>query len=319
MRNLFNKKWIAAIVATLGVSTFCMSTAKADAADTPYLTSILAVLGGALGSSPATTILSSVSGIPQYISDMTKRFTNLLDVEGSTTISDQPTNLLIPNMSTSFASLGQYMLQDFPAPGQALTGNQLQLIADMYGIPISNFSLPGTSPNSPIVAFPNINNNSYSTMLGQPPVSTSPTPAYNYVKNASGIMLFHILPNQAWQGDHDSIATYNAEYNTIMAIESFNGYVLNQQIADQASGLTTAQSSLVNQASASNYLALVAGEDVGRVLREILIFNSQTYVLLTQLVQIQRQQLIAQTMTNSLLIINNQPNEVVISSKANRG
>jgi hypothetical protein len=107
-------------------------------------------------------------------------------------------------------------------------------------------------------------------------------------------------------------------YNTVMAAESFNGYVLANQYAESQTnnGLSQAQLSLVTQASSSDWIANVASEQMGMVFRQLLMFESQLYVLMTQMLQTQKQLLIAQAMTNALLIATNQMNEGILASKA---
>jgi hypothetical protein len=73
---------------------------------------------------------------------------------------------------------------------------------------------------------------------------------------------------------------------------------------------------LVTQAGNATWLKNIAAEEIGIVLREILVFQSQSYVLLTQLVQTQKQLLTATVMSNTLMIQNNRQNEAYLAAKA---
>lgn len=103
-----------------------------------------------------------------------------------------------------------------------------------------------------------------------------------------------------------------------MAVESFNAFILSSQLVDAQKGapLSEAQVKLIAQASGSDWAKQVATEELGKVLRQILLFQSQTYVLLSDLIQTQKQLLTAQVMNNALLIITNQNNETILVSKA---
>ena len=52
------------------------------------------------------------------------------------------------------------------------------------------------------------------------------------------------------------------------------------------------------------------------MIRQILLFESQNFVLMSQLVKIEKQQLQAQTMTNALLIATGFTNERLMASAA---
>ena len=95
---------------------------------------------------------------------------------------------------------------------------------------------------------------------------------------------------------------------TISAIQTYNAYLLSQVYSDYVNGtqLTQQQNSLMQQASNAAWFTQVASENIGLVLRQILMYNSQVYVLLSQLVQTQKQALAAQAMTNTLIVIGNE-------------
>jgi hypothetical protein len=163
---------------------------------------------------------------------------------------------------------------------------------------------------------PYANQMTFTTLLGKP---YSDTPekddkgkpvnsAYQYVINASGINIRHDAPSAYWRGDEASRQKYLDYYKTITAVQSFNTYLLSALYADSQNNLqlTHKQEELMNQASSSNWFVQVASENIGIVLRQILLFNSQTYVLLIKMYDAQKQQLAAQSMANTLLIMGNQ-------------
>lgn len=168
------------------------------------------------------------------------------------------------------------------------------------------------------------NDLSYSSLWGKPYVKETREgvdSAYNYVKNASGLNIEHVLPGSApqWKGSQTDIDKYRKYYQTIAAVQTFNTFVLSQSYVNQKNGyqFTLAQLELIKQASdAKSWFATIASEDIGIVLRQILMYNSQIYLALTQLLQTQQQVLTAQSMTNTLLIMGNQFTENQLLGKA---
>lgn len=221
------------------------------------------------------------------------------------------------NIQEDFSNLGQLLLINAEEQKKQLA----QINADLFNQPLASFNQASSNPKI-LTIFPpnflNINDVTYSTLLGIPPLpkTASPTSAYNYVKYASGLSIHHDIPQPNWKGTtpQDSVRYLNY-YTTVLAAESFNAYVLNQHIA-QKNEWTTIQSSLIAKASNSKWFAEIATQELGIVLRQILMFQSQSYVLLTQLIQTQKQILTAHVMTNSLLILMNMPSEVIMSLRA---
>jgi hypothetical protein len=170
----------------------------------------------------------------------------------------------------------------------------------------------------------------YSTLLGMPYFSKDPrakegqqgqeqnkvNAPYNYIKNASGINIFHPIPGISWNGNQAARLRYQNYFNTVTAVTSFNAYVLSDQYAD-GNQFNTLQTKLIQQATDPKaWFAQVASENVGFVLRQILLYQSQTFVLLTQMIQLQRQAVSAQAMTNAVLVAINQPDENVMIANA---
>jgi len=250
-----------------------------------------------------TAILTDVSTLPDYITNMLKYALNMQKTDDSQQLQ---------TLQGYFSSTGSGIVQN----ANVQLADQPKFNADLLG------------PDATKDNLPNANDLVFSTMLGQPVFNPDPrnkgngtpvSPPYNYIKNAAGISLPHTMPRLNWHGTSTDLTRYMNYYNTVMAVESFNGYVLSNQLAELQNGnsLTTAQMNLVTQASDStNWIAVVASEEIGKVLRQILLFDSQNYVLTTQLLQTQKQLLSAQAMTNALLIAANQSNENIMLAKA---
>lgn len=182
----------------------------------------------------------------------------------------------------------------------------------------------------PTPSIENINELTYQTLLGQPYAPIKGTNVnqiknqrekdiYNYIRYASATNIYHAVPSDTWPGGEDAIRNYKNFYFTVTAIQSFNAYVLGQLYKDSVNGnqLTKKQTELMTQASSNKWFTEVASESrIGNVLRQILMYDSQIYVLLTQLLQTQKQLLSVQAMTNSLLVIGNQFTETTLINRA---
>lgn len=142
----------------------------------------------------------------------------------------------------------------------------------------------------------------------------------DYIQNASGLNVSHPLPTgSGFKGSLASRSRYSNYFNTISAVQTYNAYALSRRYAEYKNGnqLSKDQTALIQQASDStNWFKQVAQENIGIVLRQILMYDSQTYVLMTQLLQTEKELLTAQTMNNSLLILLNMPNEDTLYKKA---
>lgn len=201
--------------------------------------------------------------------------------------------------------------------GQALALElQKQLIADIIGMDISSFS--GKDP-SVLKKVPNVNDLSYASLLGQPPVENASSDPYTFLKYTSGV--YYRLPfiKKWWKGDEEAKDKYRAYFNTITAIKSFGSYVLSQLTFDAALKMNATRAELVSMASSSSWIAQVATEELGRVFRQILLFESQNFVLNTQIDKNLRNMVSLQAMTNTLLINLNALNEKTLTDAAQGG
>lgn len=252
-----------------------------------------------------TDILTNVNSIPDYLYNMGLYIDSWLAPDTSDTTA---------NMQTNFDALGNLANLNYTKQ----LAMQQQLTASMIGVDVSTLTTPTNSP-SILKSFSTINNVAYSTLLGQPPVARGATSdPFAYISNASGMGIKHPLPYLGMTGPKEAKDKYSNYFNTIMAIESYNGYILSSLYAEAQNGnqTTPIQNSLIAQASNSTWLAQVASEELGKVLRQMLVFQSQSYVVLTQILQTQKQLLAATAMTNALLIANNQTNETMLLNNA---
>jgi hypothetical protein len=246
--------------------------------------------------------LQSVNNIPVYLYHLTEMAMSWLSKDDSDTSA---------NMLSQFSTLGSVILQNEDKQNAL----QQQVIADMYGLKVADFN-----GNNPVIAqtVPNVNDLSFTTMLGAPPAPKLPADPYKYLQMAGGFMLKHDVPGQDWTGKEANQDAYYRYYNTVMAVQSYDAYVLSALYANATNGntLTPTQNALISQATDSQWLVNIGGEELGKVLRQILMFNSQSYVLLAELLKTQRQLLTAQIMNNTLIIMANQMNEHVLESRA---
>lgn len=213
-----------------------------------------------------------------------------------------------------FANLGSRLVQN--ASLQNSTDSE-------HGGLLSKLSMDLIAGDPDAVADDHVNDILYASLIGQPLFRTNERdrdPAYNYIKNASGLTIPHKFPGPTFKpSSPEDLVRYKIYYRNVMAVESFGAYVLSNLYADKNAGgqrLSEFQYSLIGQASNSDWIANIATEELGKVLRQILMFESQSYVLFTQMLQTQQQLLTAQVMTNSLLIQNNATNENYLMSKA---
>lgn len=167
-----------------------------------------------------------------------------------------------------------------------------------------------------------LNGLSYSTMLGLPPVPPQPGTEkdfnLDYLKNIAGIGLDHPNPNVGMNGQESDKQKYKAYYNAVTAIQSFDTYVLSGLYADaKANGaLTKPQMELLSLATKSDWFAKIASEEMAVVIRQLLMFESQNYVLMTQLVDTEKKMLAAQAMNNTLTIMTGQSAEQLLLQRA---
>jgi type IV secretory pathway TrbF-like protein len=124
------------------------------------------------------------------------------------------------------------------------------------------------------------------------------------------------MPGSNWNGNPGDQAKYSSFYNTITAVETYNAYILSQLVTDNLAALSTSQKALTDMANGSNFFSQVASETVGVVLRQILMFESQSFIVLTQMLEVQKQLLASQAMTNTMLMNTGTTTEQILLRKA---
>lgn len=194
-----------------------------------------------------------------------------------------------------------------------IKAQQKQIIADIMDRPISDFE----GKDAKILAdVPNVNEISFSSLIGVPPVASKPVDFYGYVKNASAFNSARPLPDSSWESDDDAKLMYKNYFDTVTAIESFNAYVISQLATDSILKTNENREKLLTFATSSDFFAKIATEELGRVLRQILLFTSQSFVVNAQIQKNLQEMVAAQAMTNTMLIKLNELNEKNILDSA---
>jgi len=289
------RKIISFVVATLLIAN--VPLAKADSIDEPYLKNIQTYTNG---------ILAIVNNLPAYLMEITKMASSFLATDNS---SDDPVDWSTnwSNEQNWFASLSSSSLNNESAQYTL----QQTLLTTFFGA--SNIQTPNPQ---------NMNDLAFPTLLGKPLVSPDPRTGVdatmNYLVNASGLGIPLTIPAAGWRGDATSQKNYRNFYNTVTAVQTYNGFVLSRLYEDSKSLSTDSalRTQLITQSSNSGWFTSVITNDLGWILRQILLYNSQSYVLMDQLVQTQKQMLATLAMTNTLFIASNELQGNILLQKA---
>jgi len=252
-------------------------------------------------------ILLQVNSLPGSLIKLVQMWSFPLDSNGNPQLDTQTTNL-----ETNFEGLYPTYKSNQDAALSSIS--QTQLLQEFFGAATTNVP--------PLI--PNHNDIVYQTLLGQPydPVPTgSPanyldTSVYNYIKNVAGFNMNHLFPSPIWmRGPKAAQQRYTNYYDTITAIQSYNMHLLVKalgpiyQDSQNSSKYESAKQTLLKQASSSDWFAQIVSENIGVVLRQMLMYESQNFVVLTQQLELQRQMLASQSMTNTLIVMMNSLNE----------
>lgn len=162
----------------------------------------------------------------------------------------------------------------------------------------------------------NINDLSYTSMFSTPLVSPDPQGenidnATNYLTNSSGLGFPLIRPSKNFSGRSKAQEYYTNFYNTVTAVQTYNAFALSRLYLDSkeennnANSIRSLRKSLIDQSSNSSWFVNVVSHDLGWVLRQILLYSSQNYILLSQLLEVTKQIAATSAMTNTLLIVSN--------------
>ncbi len=128
--------------------------------------------------------------------------------------------------------------------------------------------------------------------------------AQAFIKNVSGINIFHpgLVSNDMEGEPYKKYITF---INSIKSVSNYNAYILNTQFADLKNNmaLSQTQTELKKKASGNDWVNHINTEvSLGVILRQLLLFNSQMYVIMADLLITQKQLLATTAMTNTLLV-----------------
>ena len=261
---------------------FSSSAAFADANTDRLLAAILAKSTEI--SNKTSDMLDAVNKIPAYIFEITKMATSWNQTK-------ETNNNVMSDNQYAFAQLN------------STYGSGLDAQLDATQQLTRDFIQAGSlRENAPLP--PNANDLSYPILLGKQiaPAESKNTDqnAKNYLKNLAGMSMVLLQPDPIWV-DGRAKSQYQSFYNTMISIQSYNAFIINGLNKQKESD--TLDKTLMDQASNSDWFVHVSSEPLGMVLRQILMYNSQTYVQLTRMYKLQQQQLTTQAMTNTLLLI----------------
>jgi hypothetical protein len=253
-----------------------------------------------------TSILAVVNQLPTYLKGVATMAATFLATDNQTT---DPVN-----WSTNWTN-EQTWLTGLATDAMTNQTNQATLQQSLLTSFFGSANITAGNPQ-------NLNDLSYTTLLGQPLLSPDPrtgvNASLNYLTNASSLAISYPIPGVGWRGNQQAQKNYIAFYNTLTAIQTFNAYVLSGLYEDSQTlaNDSSLRSQLITQSTNANWFTSVITNDLGWVLRQILLFSSQSYVLMDQLVQTQKQMLATLAMTNSLLIANSGFQATTLISKA---
>ena len=262
----------------------------------------------------STVTLSDASTIEGYLSQIatnTLNTANYLNTFLGTWLNPDNTQNTA-NLQTNFIDVNNAILRNQSVQNALLP----RLNSDLMG------------PSATTRSTPQANDLLFSSLVGIPYFTPDPRAnpnqpnnidhAYNYIRNASGILTTHVIPGAGWAGTLQDQITYINYYDSVMAIESYNAYVLSDMYAESVNGgpFNKSQQTLMKQASDPNWFVAIGAEPLGVLLRQMLMYQSETFVLLCQLLQTEKQMLAATVMGNTVGILNNSSNEITLRNKA---
>lgn len=212
-----------------------------------------------------------------------------------------------PSSNELDALFGKYI-----ESSQANFTEQLSLLNGIYSLNNPDrfiFNSPLPAPDTSYATL--VKQNSKNQQTGEPEKVDDKIKldAKYFVKNASGINIPHVAPSQMVAGKNAfAVRKYVTFYNTINSISSYNAYVLNEHLADLQKDfkLSQIQMELKSYASDNKWLSHVNEEQsIGVILRQLLLFMSQMYIVSLQQLETEKQLVAAIAMTNSLVILGN--------------
>jgi hypothetical protein len=230
------------------------------------------------------------------------------------------TNLTSPDMATNPASPTPNLQSSFTTYASSSAASQAAQLT------VQQTALTPVVANFTTTSVPNANDLAFASLLGTPTPIFNPDPrasassidsGMNYLAFAAGLLIPHAVPTSTWKGALPYQTAYIRYFGTVTAVETYNAYVLSQLYEDAKNGVSTAQTTLVNQASdPANWFAIITNESIGAVLRQMLMYQSQSYIVLTQILQTQKMILAGTAMSNTTAMLAGMANEQMLVSKA---
>lgn len=294
MKMKYLKKWVrtTSIVLASGFASFFLLLSSARADDFSVMLYLKQISDYTYGT------LQAVNGLPNllkiYLEDVKKM------AQSFNKLDDDP-DKGISIFQSQFSTLNKEYktnLESQISLDMALTENFLRA------------GLPAVSSKPPVEEEIEPNSLSYSILSGKPIFATSQADkakvsgkmeeyARNYIANLSGSKL--VIKQPVPGIPSEARMAYRAFYNSLAAIQSYNAFAISSLYTQRDNKTRTALLDLTNDSE--KWFQQIASEDLGMVLRQMLMFNSQVFVQLDRLITLQQQQLAAQAMTNTLLVI----------------
>lgn len=198
---------------------------------------------------------------------------------------------------------------------------QLSLLNELYSLELKNtvFKTDISADTDYATLVQNIN-----AVTGKPEPISADLKLYAkyFVKYASGLNIPHNSPYEMDPGkDTRAVKKYYSLYKTMNSIASYNAYVLSEHLVDMQTDfkLTQIQRDLKSYASDNKWVTHINEElSMGVILRQLLLFTSQMYIISLQSLETQKQLLATMAMTNSLIILSTGNYEKTLYDDATR-
>jgi hypothetical protein len=305
------KKFFALLVAIIAGSFVIVPQLRAD--DT-------SAAGGASTAAILQQIATNTGNILTAVTDISNPVVQaIVTALANLTSPDNATNPATPTpfMQTNFTGY----VAGVSASTTAQQALQHQLETDFFGTAVTTTSLPGANDLafSSFLALLGGSNQLYFTPdpRGTSVGGVAIDPAYAFLKNAAGLNINHVIPSNTWKGHAVDQAHYAIYYNTVSAVQTFNSYLMSEVYNDFKTQLNTLQMALIFQASdPKQWFAVITNESIGAVLRQMLMYESQTYVLTVQMLQEQKKMLAAQTINTAMAVAAGSAGEGLLLSRA---
>lgn len=157
---------------------------------------------------------------------------------------------------------------------------------------------------------PTVNNLTFQTLYDKqllPPkdADAQKIAAKTYIGYAAGLEMKHIRPSSNWSGTDANQTQYRRYYNTVSSVQTYNAYILSQLYAENQNQhkYSVSVQAMIDMLSGKDWFEKVASENLGVVLRQILLCNSQMYLLMLRMLDTEKQIVTSQAMNNTLILL----------------